>query len=103
MKPKKSKTYHLIDILIYLVLTILVSTTMKRAFLAMKIVKTIFHYKMADGILANNLIVYIEIEFAMSFNLNLILDDFVKKCRMQFNTLFFVFYFICTSIYMLTY
>jgi hypothetical protein len=75
----KSKTYYLIDRLICLVLTLPVSTaTTERAFSAMKIVKTRLRNKMEDEFLANSLVVYIEREIAESFNLDLILDDFVS-------------------------
>ncbi|QHN82620.1 Zinc finger MYM-type protein [Arachis hypogaea] len=52
----KSRTYHMVDRLIRLVLTLPVSTaTTERAFSAMKIVKTRLRSKMADEFLADNL------------------------------------------------
>jgi len=42
-----------------------------------KIVKIRLRNKMEDKFLANNLVVYIEMEIAESFNSNSILDDFV--------------------------
>jgi hypothetical protein len=83
----KSYTYYLIDRLIRLVLTLPVFTaTTKRAFSAMKIVKTRLRNKMEDEFLADNLLVYIEREISESFSSDLILDDFVflKSRRMQF-------------------
>ena len=57
----KSKFNHLIDRPICLVLTLLVSTTItKRAFLAMKLLKTRLRNRMEDELLADNMIVYIE-------------------------------------------
>jgi hypothetical protein len=52
----------------------------------MKIVKIQLRNKMDDDFLANNLILYIEREIAESFDLDLILNDFVllKDCKVQF-------------------
>jgi hypothetical protein len=52
----------------------------------MKIVKTRLHNKIEDEFLTDNLVVYIEREISKSFNLDLILDDFVslRTRRMQF-------------------
>ncbi|XP_025669803.1 uncharacterized protein [Arachis hypogaea] len=56
-KMGKSRTYHIVDRLIRLVLTLPVSTaTTERAFSAMKIVKTRLRNKMADEFLADNLV-----------------------------------------------
>jgi hypothetical protein len=69
IEVEKLDTYYLIDILIRLVLTLPVSTgTTKRAFLAIKIVKTRLCNKMEDEFLENNLIVYIEMKISESFN-----------------------------------
>jgi hypothetical protein len=87
IEARKSDTYYLIDRLIRLVLTIPVSTvTTERTFSAMKIVKTRFRNKIEDEFFRNNLLIYIERKIAKSFNLELILDDFVslRPCRMQF-------------------
>jgi hypothetical protein len=43
----------------------------------MKIVKTRLRNKMEDDFLANSLVIYIEREIVESFDLDLILDDFV--------------------------
>jgi hypothetical protein len=53
------------------------TATTEQAFSAMKIVKTRLCNKMEDDILANSLVLYIEREIAKSFDLYLILDDFV--------------------------
>jgi len=87
IKTEKSETYYLIDRLIRLVLTLPVPTaTTEQAFSAMKIVKTRLHNKIEDEFLTDNLVVYIESEISKSFNLDLILDDFVslRTRRMQF-------------------
>ncbi|XP_016200311.1 uncharacterized protein LOC107641330 [Arachis ipaensis] len=84
----KSRTYHMVDRLIRLVLTLSVSTaTTERAFSAMKIVKTRLRSKMADEFLADNLIIYIEKELAAIFDTNSIIDDFEnrKKRRIVFS------------------
>ncbi|XP_059456615.1 uncharacterized protein LOC132186648 [Corylus avellana] len=88
-KTKKSETYYLIDRLIRLILTLLVSTTTtERAFSAMKIVKTRLRNKMDDDFLANSLVIYIERKIAESFDLDSILDNFVllkyRKCEQNF-------------------
>ncbi|XP_016185695.1 uncharacterized protein LOC107627370 [Arachis ipaensis] len=61
------------------------TTTIERAFSAMKIVKTRLRSKMADEFLANNLVIYIEKEIAATFSTNSIIDDFEsrKKHRAQ--------------------
>jgi hypothetical protein len=87
IETEKSERYHLINRLIRLILTLLVSTTTtKRAFSAMKVIKTRLCNKMDDEFLANSLVVYIEREISESFNSDLILDDFIylKTRRMQF-------------------
>jgi hypothetical protein len=78
-KARKSDTYYLIDRLICLVLTIPMSTaTTERTFSAIKIVKIRLRNKMEDEFFRNNLLIYIERKIAKSFNLELILDDFVS-------------------------
>ncbi|XP_061368974.1 uncharacterized protein LOC133311864 [Gastrolobium bilobum] len=86
-KTGKSISYHLVDKLISLILTLPVSTaSSERAFSAMKIVKTRLRNKMEDDFLANNLVVYIEREIAKIFTTDSILEDFVnlKERRIQF-------------------
>jgi hypothetical protein len=73
----KSKIYHLVDRLIRLVLTLLVSTTTtERAFSTMKHVKTRLRNRMEDELLADNLVVYIEKEIAKNFTVEMIMDEF---------------------------
>ncbi|XP_015955548.1 uncharacterized protein LOC107479943 [Arachis duranensis] len=84
----KSRTYHMVDRLIRLVLTLPVSTaTTERTFSAMKIVKTRLRSKIADEFLADNLVIYIEKELAAIFDTNSIIDDFKnrKKRRIAFS------------------
>ncbi|ONH96447.1 hypothetical protein PRUPE_7G129800 [Prunus persica] len=60
VETKRSQRYYLIDRLIRLVLTLLVSTaTTERAFSAMKLVKTALSNKMENEFLADSMIVYI--------------------------------------------
>ena len=80
----KSRTYHMVDRLIRLVLTLPVSTaTTERAFSAMKIVKTRLRSKMADEFLADNLVIYIEKELAAIFDTNSIIDDFENRKKVE--------------------
>ncbi|XP_020967647.1 zinc finger protein 862-like [Arachis ipaensis] len=84
----KSRTYHMVDRLIRLVLTLPVSTaTTEKTFSAIKIVKTRLKSKMADEFLADNLVIYIEKELAAIFDTNSIIDDFEnrKKSRIAFS------------------
>jgi len=79
IETEKSERYNLMDRLIRLVLTLLVSTaTTERAFSTMKVIKTRLRNKMDDEFLAKTLVVYIEREISESFNSDLILDDFVS-------------------------
>ena len=82
---RKSKIYFLIDRLIRLVLTLLVSTaTTERTFSAMKLLKTRFRNRMEDEFLADNMIVYIEKEIAGNFTIEMIMDEFYSiKNRRQ--------------------
>ena len=69
----KSKFYHLIDRLIRLVVTLLVSTaTTERAFSTMKLLKTRLCNRMEDELLADNMIVYIEKEIVGNFTMEII-------------------------------
>ena len=80
-------TCYLIDRLIRLILTLLVSTTTtKQIFLAMKIVKTRLYSKIDDDFLANSLVIYTERKIAEIFDLDSILDNFIllRDCKMQF-------------------
>ena len=82
---RKSNIYFLIDRLIRLVLTLPVSTaTTKRAFSAMKLLKTRLRNRMDDEFLADNMIVYIEKEIAWNFTIKMIIDEFYSmKNRRQ--------------------
>ena len=65
-------------------LTLPVSTaTTKRAFLAMKLLKTRLHNRMEDELLVDNMIIYIENEIAGNFTIEMIMDEFysMKNCR----------------------
>ena len=87
VETKKLQVYPLIDLLIRLVLTLLVSIVdSERAFSAMKIVKTRLRNKMKDKFLSDNLTVYIEKEVTENFIVDSILDDSrsLKECRLQF-------------------
>ena len=77
VETEKSIIYPLVDMLIRLILTLLVSTiTTERAFSAIKIVKTRLHNWMEDDFLTNYLIIYIEKEIAERFTIDMIIDDF---------------------------
>ena len=82
----KSKIYPLVDRLIRLVLTLLVSiATIELTFSAMKLIKTKFHNKMGNEFLSDYLTIYIEKEIAKEFSLESIINDFnaKKECRAQ--------------------
>jgi hypothetical protein len=71
------KLIHFINRLIWLVLTLPVSTaTTERAFSAMKLVKTRLQSRMEDEFLRNCLITYIEKEIAIQFATDKLIDDF---------------------------
>ena len=83
---KKKNIYPLVDRLIWLILTLHVSTaTTKRAFLAMKIVKIKLRNRMEDDFLINYLIVRIVKEIAERFTIDMIIDDlyYMKERRAQ--------------------
>ncbi|KAF8406126.1 hypothetical protein HHK36_008206 [Tetracentron sinense] len=80
----KSTIYPLVDRLIRLVLTLPISTTTtKRAFSVMKIVKTRLRNKMKDEYLANNLVVHIEKEIIEKFTIESIIDDYYSMKERQ--------------------
>ncbi|KAG2588621.1 hypothetical protein PVAP13_5NG348962 [Panicum virgatum] len=83
VETKKAEDYYLIDRLIRLVLTLLVSTaTTERAFSAMKLIKTRLHNKMEDEFLRDCMLIYIEREIAIKFTIDSIIDDlYAKKNR----------------------
>ncbi|GKB06557.1 putative reverse transcriptase domain-containing protein [Tanacetum coccineum] len=77
VKTEKRESYCMIDRLIRLILTLLVSTTTtERVFSAMKICKNRLRNKMADDFLVDNLVVYIEKEIAESFSSEYVVDVF---------------------------
>jgi len=74
---KRKNIYPLVDRFIRFILTFPVSTTTtKRAFSAMNIVKTRLRNRMDDDFLANYLIVYIVKEIVERFTIDMIIDDF---------------------------
>ena len=79
---KKKIIYPLVDRLIWLILTLPVSTaTTERAFSAMKIVKIRLRNRMEDDFLANYLIVHIVKEIAERFTIDMIINNLnsIKK------------------------
>ncbi|XP_075507874.1 uncharacterized protein LOC142544722 [Primulina tabacum] len=79
----RSSVYVMLTRLIYLVLTLPVSTaTTERAFSAMKHVKTALRNKMEDDFLADCLTLYIERDLAKHIDVNSIINEFyVLKSR----------------------
>ncbi|XP_075480629.1 uncharacterized protein LOC142521291 [Primulina tabacum] len=76
-KTEKARHYHLIDILIRLVLTLLVYTaTTKRSFSTMKLLKTSLWNKVEENLLEDSMIVYIEREFTARIDIDSIIDKF---------------------------
>jgi len=74
---KKSEVYYLIDRLLRLTMTFLVSTaTTERSFSAMKIIKNKLRNKMEAEFLTSTMIMYIERDIRTSFNSNSIIEDF---------------------------
>ncbi|KAJ9174848.1 hypothetical protein P3X46_013449 [Hevea brasiliensis] len=86
VKSRKSTIYPLINRLVRLVLTLLVSTaTTERAFSAMSLVKTKLRNNMGHDFLANSFIIYIEKEIVDTFSIDSIIDEFyaMKERRVQ--------------------
>ena len=74
--------------MVRLVFTFPISTaTIKRAFSAMKVVKTNLRNKMENDFLTDFLMLYIEKDIASTFSLDSIVDDFedLKECRVPFS------------------
>ena len=87
VKTRKSLFYPYIYRLITLMLTLPVSTTTtKRAFSIMNIIKNRLHNKMEDDFLMDSMILYIEKEIAAKFGTESIIDDFrdLKERRVPF-------------------
>ncbi|XP_028082672.1 uncharacterized protein LOC114283994 [Camellia sinensis] len=85
-KTKKLTSYPLIDRLIRLVLTLPVSTaTSKRAFSAIKLIKSKLRNRIEDGFLASYLITYIEKDIDRGFDVDSIIHafDIMKERRVQ--------------------
>ena len=77
VRTGNSEHYKLVYRIVRLVLTLLVSTaTTKRAFSAMKVVKTNLRNKMENDFLTDSLMLYIEKDIASTFSLDSIIDDF---------------------------
>ena len=80
VKTRKCMIYHLINRLIWLILTLPVSTaTTEHVFSAMKCVKTRLRNRMEDDYLTNFLITYIEKDIARGLYTNSIIDVFNNK------------------------
>ena len=76
-ETNKSQHYHLIDRLIRLVLTLPVfTTTIDRAFSAMKHVKTVLLNKIKEELLADSMMIYIERELVEDIDSDSIIDEF---------------------------
>ncbi|XP_050369068.1 uncharacterized protein LOC126787190 [Argentina anserina] len=72
-----AKLFSLVDRLIRLVLTLLVSTaTTERAFSAMKIIKTRLRNKMEDGYLSGCMMLHIENEYVDDIDSEVVIDHF---------------------------
>ncbi|XP_062085335.1 uncharacterized protein LOC133791421 [Humulus lupulus] len=90
VKTEKEIVYPLIDRLLRLVLTLLVSTTTtERAFSIMKIIKTKLRNKMEDNFLSDCLTVCIEKEIAAKFSSDSIIDDFASIYEESSSTTYF--------------
>ena len=88
VETNKIESYNLIDRLIRLILTLPVSTTtLERAFSAMKHVKSTLRNKMEDEYLTYSLVVYIEREITEAIDTDLVIDAFcsMKDRRVQFH------------------
>ncbi|XP_071694802.1 uncharacterized protein [Rutidosis leptorrhynchoides] len=76
VETEKHENDNMLDKLIRLILTLLVSTaTTERSFSGMKLCKNRLRNKMSDDFLVDNLLVYIEREIAEKFDSDSIIDD----------------------------
>ncbi|XP_073277687.1 uncharacterized protein [Primulina huaijiensis] len=76
-RTTKSVIYPLIDRLVRLVLTLLVSTApTERAFSGMKLIKTLLRNKMENDLLANTMVVYIDRDIALDIDTKFIINKF---------------------------
>jgi len=81
---KKFEVYYLIDKLLHLIMTLLVSTvTIEKYFSVMKIINNRLRNKMEPEFLANTMIIYFERDIATNFNFGSIIEDFklLKELR----------------------
>ena len=88
MRTGNLEHYKLIYRMVRLVLTLPVSTTTtKRAFSVMKVVKTNLWNKMENDFLTDSLMLYTEKDIVSTFSLDSIVDDFedLKECRVPFS------------------
>ena len=88
VRTGNSEYYKLVYRMVRLVLTLPISTaTTKRAFSAMKAVKTNLQNKMKNDFLTDSLMLYIEKDIALTFSLDSIVDDFedLKESRVPFS------------------
>ena len=88
VRTGNSEYYKLVYRMVRLVLTLPISTaTTKRAFSAMKAVKTNLQNKMKNDFLTDSLMLYIEKDIALTFSLDSITDDFenLKERRVSFS------------------
>jgi hypothetical protein len=77
VKVGKTSIYPMVDRLLRLVITLLISTaTTERAFSAMKLIKTGLRNRMGDGFLRDYMVVYIEKEIAEKFTSDEIINTF---------------------------
>ncbi|KDO62887.1 hypothetical protein CISIN_1g0442171mg, partial [Citrus sinensis] len=77
VETRKSHIYFLLDRLIRLALTLLVSTaTTERAFSAMKLIKTTHRNKIENEFLSDCMVIYIEREIADNSDSDAIVDEF---------------------------
>ena len=88
VRTRNSEYYKLVYRIVRLVLTLSVSTTTtKRAFSTMKVVKTNLRNKMENDFLTDSLMLYIEKDIASTFSLDSIVNDFedLKERRVPFS------------------
>ncbi|XP_023750053.1 uncharacterized protein LOC111898360 [Lactuca sativa] len=77
VETQTCETYYLLDKVVRLILTLLVSTaTTERGFSTMKIFKNRLRNKMSDDFLGNNLVIYIEREIAENIDSKFVIDEF---------------------------
>ena len=88
MRAGNLEHYKLVYRMVRLVFTLPVSTaTTKRAFSAMKVVKTNLRNKIENDFLTDSLMLYIEKDIVSTFSLDSIVNDFeyLKERRVSFS------------------